>query len=91
MVSQQLVSPANAGVHGGLGTAQAAQVIALTTRPGLAITAPNDPFVRGHDLGAAVAAELGATQVVLEGQGHWWMLGDPAGGARALEQFWAAL
>lgn len=64
---------------------------ALATRPGLAITAPNDPFVRGADLGAAVAAELGATQVVMEGQGHWWMLGDPAGGARVLEQFWSSL
>jgi hypothetical protein len=26
---------------------------------------------------------------VLEGQGHWWMLGDPAGGAAMLRQFWS--
>ena len=58
------------------------------TRPGLAIIAPNDPFVRGHDLGTAVARSLGARIVELEGQGHWWMLGDPAGGAAALVSFW---
>jgi len=44
--------------------------------------------VRGHDLGTAVARSLGARIVELEGQGHWWMLGDPAGGAAALVAFW---
>jgi hypothetical protein len=38
-----------------------------------------------------VAERLGARTQVMEGQGHWWMLGDPAGGARALEQFWASI
>ena len=61
------------------------------TRPGLAVIAPNDPFVRGHDLGTAVARSLGARIVELEGQGHWWMLGDPAGGAAALVEFWGSL
>lgn len=60
------------------------------TLPGLAIIAPDDPFVRGEDLGAAVADRLGATRHVLAGQGHWWMLGDPAGGAAMLRDFWAA-
>jgi len=59
------------------------------TLPGLALIAPNDPFVRGEDLGSEVATRLGATVMVLEGQGHWWMLGDPAGGAAALTSFWA--
>jgi pimeloyl-ACP methyl ester carboxylesterase len=60
------------------------------TLPGLAIIAPNDPFVRGEDLGAQVAERIGATRHVLEGQGHWWMLGDPAAGAAMLREFWAA-
>ena len=64
---------------------------AAATRPGLAIIAPNDPFVRGHDLGTAVARSLGARIVELEGQGHWWLLGDPAGGAAALVEFWGSL
>jgi len=59
------------------------------TLPGLALIAPADPFVRGEDLGSEVATRLGATIKVLEGQGHWWMLGDPAGGAAALTAFWA--
>ena len=59
------------------------------TLPGLAIIAPADPFVRGEDLGAQVADRLGATRHVMEGQGHWWMLGDPAAGAAALTAFWA--
>jgi pimeloyl-ACP methyl ester carboxylesterase len=61
------------------------------TRPGLAIIAPDDPFVSSTDLGPAVAAQVGAKQYVMEGQGHWWMLGDPAQGARALTEFWASL
>lgn len=60
------------------------------TLPGLALIAPNDPFVRGEDLGGEMADRLGATRHVLEGQGHWWMLGDPAGGAAALAEFWAS-
>jgi len=59
------------------------------TVPGLAIIAPNDPFVRGEDLGAQVAERIGATHHVLAGQGHWWMLGDPAAGAAMLRDFWA--
>jgi pimeloyl-ACP methyl ester carboxylesterase len=59
------------------------------TLPGLALIAPNDPFVRGEDLGGEVADRLGATRHILEGQGHWWMLGDPAAGAEALTKFWA--
>jgi pimeloyl-ACP methyl ester carboxylesterase len=60
-------------------------------RPGLAIIAPLDPFVRAHDLGVEVARSLGARVHEMEGQGHWWMLGDPAAGAAALTEFWASL
>jgi pimeloyl-ACP methyl ester carboxylesterase len=59
------------------------------TVPGLAIVAPNDPFVNGQDLGTQVADRIGARSHVLEGQGHWWMLGDPAAGAAMLREFWA--
>lgn len=58
------------------------------TVPGLALIAPNDPFVRGADLGLEVATRLGATVKVLDGQGHWWMLGDPHGAAAVLRNFW---
>ncbi|HTH06995.1 MAG TPA: alpha/beta hydrolase [Ilumatobacteraceae bacterium] len=59
------------------------------TKPGLAIIAPNDPFVRAEDLAGQVADRLGARKHVLAGQGHWWMLGDPAAGAAMLRDFWA--
>jgi pimeloyl-ACP methyl ester carboxylesterase len=59
------------------------------TVPGLGIIAPDDPFVRGKDLGAEVADRLGASKHTLEGQGHWWMLGDPEAGAAMLTTFWA--
>jgi pimeloyl-ACP methyl ester carboxylesterase len=59
--------------------------------PGLAIIAPDDPFVRSTDLAPLVAQQLGARQVELKGQGHWWMLGDPALGAKVLTDFWASL
>ena len=59
------------------------------TLPGLAIIAPLDPFVQGETLGRQVADRIGATIHELAGQGHWWMLGDPAAGAAMLRQFWA--
>ena len=60
-------------------------------RPGLCIVAPADPFVRAEDLAVEVAGQLGATVRVIEGQGHWWMLGDPTTGAAVLTEFWASL
>ncbi len=57
--------------------------------PGLAIIAPDDPFVKSDTLGVEVADRLGARRHVLTGQGHWWMLGDPAAGAAMLRDFWA--
>lgn len=58
------------------------------SRPGLALIAPHDPFVRGLDLAPQMAESLGARSVVLDDQGHWWMLGDPEGSARLLMEFW---
>jgi pimeloyl-ACP methyl ester carboxylesterase len=66
-----------------------AELASAGTRPGLCLFAPNDPFVRGHDLATQVAAQLGAEVVELADQGHWWMLGAPALGAEVLSDFWA--
>jgi pimeloyl-ACP methyl ester carboxylesterase len=68
-----------------------ADLAPAATRPGLGITAPLDPFVRDNVLGTEVARSLGAQLHVLEGQGHWWMLSDPAAGAAALTSFWDSL
>ena len=68
-----------------------AELAPAATVPGLAITAPLDPFVQGETLGTAVGDQLGARRHVMEGQGHWWMLGDPAAGAAALEAFWGSI
>jgi len=62
-----------------------------STRPGLAIIATEDPFVRSESYAHELAAAMGATEHVLDGLGHWWMLQDPARGAAALEAFWAGL
>ncbi|MGB8857742.1 MAG: alpha/beta hydrolase [Ilumatobacteraceae bacterium] len=59
------------------------------TLPGLAIIAPDDPFVSSDTLGVEVADRLGASRHVIAGQGHWWMLGDPVAGAAMLHRFWA--
>ncbi|CAB4548750.1 MAG: alpha/beta fold hydrolase [Actinobacteria bacterium] len=68
-----------------------AELAPAGTVPGMAVVAPLDPFVQGETLGVAVAEQLGARVQVLEGQGHWWMLGDPAGGAAVLEAFWGSV
>jgi pimeloyl-ACP methyl ester carboxylesterase len=60
-------------------------------RPGLVICAASDPFVGGPELAHRMAGRLGATEVVLEGAGHWWMLQDPARGAAVLRDFLAGL
>ncbi len=59
-------------------------------KPGLVIVPGDDPFLPAD--GAAISARrAGAALEKLEGIGHWWMLQDPARGARVLEAFWASL
>jgi len=61
------------------------------TRPGLVIIATEDHYTGGEVLARRTAERAGARVTVLEGRGHWWMCEDPAGGARALSEFFATL
>jgi pimeloyl-ACP methyl ester carboxylesterase len=59
-------------------------------KPGLVIIPSDDPFLAAD--GARISAHrAGASIEELEGIGHWWMLQDPARGARVLESFWASV
>ena len=59
-------------------------------KPGLVIVPSEDPFL--SDTGATNAArQAGASIEKLAGIGHWWMLQDPAQGARVIESFWSSL
>jgi len=59
-------------------------------KPGLVLVPTEDPFLSA--VGATTGAQrAGAVIERLEGIGHWWMLQDPARGARALESFWSTL
>ncbi len=59
-------------------------------KPGLVLVPTEDPFLSA--VGATKGAQrAGASLEKLEGIGHWWMLQDPARGARALESFWSTL
>jgi pimeloyl-ACP methyl ester carboxylesterase len=60
----------------------------LTRRPGLAVLAGEDHAV-GTDAQRRTAARAGARVAELAERGHWWMVQDPAGGARVLTDFWA--
>jgi pimeloyl-ACP methyl ester carboxylesterase len=64
---------------------------AARARPGLVVSPSEDPFVGGHGLARPMADQMGARFVELDGLGHWWMLHDPARGARVLTEFWAAV
>ena len=58
--------------------------------PGMAVIAADDGLV-DQDLARDAARRAGAGIAEVEGAGHWWMLEDPARGAKLLEQFWASL
>jgi pimeloyl-ACP methyl ester carboxylesterase len=59
-------------------------------KPGLVIIPSEDAFLSAE--GAATSARRAEASVeTLDGLGHWWMLQDPARGARVLESFWASL
>lgn len=60
-------------------------------RPGLALIATEDSFAGDDAMKRRAAERAGARVGLLEGLGHWWMLEDPAAGARVLADFWADL
>jgi pimeloyl-ACP methyl ester carboxylesterase len=58
--------------------------------PGLVLLPSEDPFLSAEGARSS-AAGAGASVAELPGLGHWWMLQDPAQGAKALEEFWASV
>ena len=66
------------------------RLAAAERRPSLFLVATDDPYVP-ETFAPEVAARLGSETVRLEGQGHWWMVGDPAPAAEALTAFWSGL
>lgn len=70
--------------------ALAADLAAADHGPGLIITATDDAYVAA-DLARPVAERLGVDELVLDGQGHWWMVGDPERAADGLVAFWSSL
>ena len=63
---------------------------AAAARPGLMVLATDDHFGGTEEMRRRAAERAGARVAVLEGLGHWWMVQDPARGAAALTEFWAA-
>jgi pimeloyl-ACP methyl ester carboxylesterase len=64
---------------------------AARSRPGLVLVPTDDPYTGGEQRARWAAERAGARVAVLPGLGHWWMLQDPAAGARALVEFWSSL
>ncbi|PRC44114.1 alpha/beta hydrolase [Mycobacterium sp. ITM-2017-0098] len=60
-------------------------------RPGLSLSATEDPFVGTEEMRLRAAERAGARTEVLDGLGHWWMVEDPAAGAAALTRFWESV
>ena len=66
-------------------------IAAATQRPGLHLSATDDPFVGAIELQRRAAERAGARIEILDGLGHWWMVQDPQRGATALQRFWSSL
>lgn len=62
--------------------------LGTTERPGLAVVATDDPFSAGEQA-SEVAERLGLEVRTLDGLGHWWVVQDPARGAKLLRDFWS--
>ncbi|MCV7153635.1 alpha/beta fold hydrolase [Mycolicibacterium pyrenivorans] len=60
-------------------------------RPGLSLSATEDPFVGTDEMRLRAAGRAGARTEVLDGLGHWWMVENPAIGAATLTRFWESL
>ncbi|MFG1609805.1 alpha/beta fold hydrolase [Actinoplanes sp. NPDC049265] len=64
---------------------------AAAGRPGLALMPTEDPFVGSLVQRRGASERSGARTATLDGLGHLWMVEDPAGSARVLADFWAAV
>lgn len=64
---------------------------AAAARPGLVLVATEDHAVGSVAQRHRAAARAGARSSTLTGLGHWWMLEDPARGAKVLAEFWEGL
>jgi pimeloyl-ACP methyl ester carboxylesterase len=62
-----------------------------TRRPGLVVLAGADVVGGTDEQRRRTAARAGARVAELPGLGHWWMVQDPAAGARVLTDFWSTL
>jgi pimeloyl-ACP methyl ester carboxylesterase len=68
-----------------------AELEAAERRPALVIIATEDHYTGGEALARRAAERFGAQVAMLPGLGHWWMLQDPAAGAKVLADFFATL
>lgn len=68
-----------------------AQLEKAAARPGLVIIPTADAYTGGEALAQRSAVRAQARVARLDGRGHWWMCEDPAGGAAALDTFFATL
>ena len=62
-----------------------------SARPGLSLSATEDPFVGTDEMRRRAAERAGARTEVLDGLGHWWMVEEPARSAAVLARFWESL
>jgi pimeloyl-ACP methyl ester carboxylesterase len=60
-------------------------------RPGLVLIPTEDQYTGGEARARWSAEQANAKVAVLQGQGHWWMIQDPAPGATAMKEFWSLL
>lgn len=67
------------------------QLTRASARPGLVLVPTADPYTGGEERARWGADRAGAEIRFLHGLGHWWMMQDPAAGARAIESFWSGL
>ena len=68
-----------------------ANLPAAAQRPGLVLIAGADVAVGSPEQRRRAAARAGARVAELPGLDHWWLLQDPAAGARAISEFWESL
>jgi pimeloyl-ACP methyl ester carboxylesterase len=68
-----------------------ANLPAAAQRPGLVVIAGADVAVGSPEQRRRGAARAGARVAELPGLGHWWLVEDPAAGARAISEFWRSL